>query len=133
MPVSLRARASQWDGATPLDYEGVLTVRRTGDERLLLAIVTGQSPPADLEVIAAQREAVCRSRPEPLCRRVLTAYSLQFGTSSGARGERERGGGDGEDGGAGGHALGYGCLTISKDTTGRVRSAHSTPPLGVRA
>ena len=85
MPVSLRARASQWDGATPLDYEGVLTVRRPGDERLLLAIVTGQSPPADLEVIAAQREAVCRSRPEPLCRRVLTAYRLQFGTSSGAR------------------------------------------------
>jgi hypothetical protein len=84
-PVVLRARATQWDGATPIRYEGELTVRRASDNALMLAIATGLAAPADVELATAFEGAVCRSRPEPLCNRVLTAFSLRFGAGSGAR------------------------------------------------
>lgn len=87
MPVTLRARASQWDGATPIQYSGELTVRRVGDDALMLAIVTAGafSAAPDLGLAVERSAAVCRSRPEPICSRVLHAYSLRFGTGSGAR------------------------------------------------
>jgi hypothetical protein len=86
-PVTLRARASQWDGATPIQYSGELTVRRSSDNALMLAIVTAGASSAapDLGLSVARAAAVCRSRPEPICSRVLHAYSLQFGSGSGAR------------------------------------------------
>gem|GEM_PF-3092124 len=85
MPVALRARASRWDGATPVRYEGALTVRRAGDDRLLLAIATGVNATAGIELPIGMQDPVCTSRPEPLCRRVLTAYSVRFGGTSGVR------------------------------------------------
>jgi hypothetical protein len=83
-PVVLNARASRWDGATPIGYEGALTVRRM-DGTLMLAIVTGPAAPSTIELATTFEGAVCRSRPEPICNRVLTAFALRFGSSSGAR------------------------------------------------
>ncbi|MDO9015968.1 MAG: hypothetical protein Q8S73_44550 [Deltaproteobacteria bacterium] len=83
-PVTLRARASQWDGATPIRYEGELTVRRAGDDALMLAIATGVVTP-DVGLSVDRVAAVCRSRPEPFCARVLHAFTLQFGGGSGSR------------------------------------------------
>lgn len=85
--VTLRATASRWDGVTPFSYAAELVVRRVSDGALMLAIVTarpGDTAP-DLGVAVARAEAVCRSRPEPLCARVLQAYSLRFGEGTGAR------------------------------------------------
>lgn len=74
--VTIRARASRWDGATPVYYQGELTVRRAVDGALLLAIAT--NPTAAVGISVDRGSAVCRSRPEPLCRRVLQAHTLNF-------------------------------------------------------
>lgn len=83
MPVSVRARASRWDGAAPHDAE--LIVRRRADDALMLAAVTGSGDYAGFEIPVTRDGAVCRSRPEPLCNRTLHAYALRFsaaGTSA---------------------------------------------------
>lgn len=79
MPVSLRARASRWDGAAPLGYDAELLVRRRADDALMLAAVTGSAEYEGFEVPVARAVAVCTSRPEPLCNRRLHAYALRFG------------------------------------------------------
>ncbi len=70
-----------------VQYSGELTVRRASDNALMLAIVTAGAFSAvpDLGLSVDRAAAVCRSRPEPICSRVLHAFALQFGSGSGAR------------------------------------------------
>ncbi len=84
MPVSLRARASRWDGAAPLGYDAELLVRRRADNALMLAAVTGIEEYEGFEIPVARAVAVCTSRPEPACNRKLHAYALRFGVPGAA-------------------------------------------------
>ncbi|MFO0625563.1 MAG: hypothetical protein U0325_08085 [Polyangiales bacterium] len=83
-PVSVRARTSQWDGATPRGYDAELIVRRRSDNALMLAAVTGSGDYAGFEVPVSLDAALCTSRPEPICNRTLRAYALRFGTPGAA-------------------------------------------------
>jgi hypothetical protein len=78
-PVSVRARASRWDGAAPLGYEAELLVRRRADSALMLAAVTGSGDFSGFEIPVGRDVAACSSRPEALCNRTLHAFALRFG------------------------------------------------------
>lgn len=84
MPVSVSARASRWDGATPRGYDAELLVRRRADNALMLAAVTGSGDYAGFEIPVARDVAVCTSRPEPICNRMLHAFALRFGAAEGS-------------------------------------------------
>lgn len=78
-PVAMRATATRWDGATPLQYSGELQVWRGPDSRMVLDIVTSDQMPQPLPELIAVGDAVCVSRPEPLCHRTLVAYEVIAG------------------------------------------------------
>lgn len=79
MPVSVRARASRWDGAAAGGYDAELLVRRRADDALMLAAVTGSGDYTGFEIPVTRAVAVCTSRPEPMCNRRLHAFALRFG------------------------------------------------------
>ena len=79
MPVSVHARTSRWDGATPRGYDAELIVRRRADNALMLAAVTSREYYPSFDIPVTRDIAVCTSRPEPICNRTLHAFALRFG------------------------------------------------------
>jgi len=80
LPVIVRASASRWDGVAGLGYRASLTVHRAIDGALLMALSTGDTLPATFDGLAgvtiSESSRLCVSRPEPLCRRVLSTFGL---------------------------------------------------------
>ena len=79
LPVVLRASANRWDGAAPLRYVANLVVLRGGDNGLMFGLSTGQGVYSPLPEPTLEGDPVCRSRPEPICNRVLTAVDVSIG------------------------------------------------------
>jgi len=85
MPVTLRGTARPWDGPSSFWFPSELVIRRSTDDALMLVLGTWSGMPGNLDVPTVVGSAVCHSRPEPVCRRTLYAFSMQFGLGAAAQ------------------------------------------------